>query len=239
MYLDQLILEVTRKCNLQCRHCLRGCAQNLFMSREVLVNALVGHDGISSLTLTGGEPSLAVPVIESIVELIQWRDVHFDWFYIVTNGKTRNGWRKFLADLDRLQELASEPSECCLTLSQDQFHRELHDVKACRRKFEDEWGEYRPYFKPNDRTTDIVEPLNEGRAKTEGVGWKEPELQEPWTLRDDYVEGTIYVSANGNVVSNCNMSYARIDEQARGNVLKASLRDIILSDCVREEQAVA
>jgi organic radical activating enzyme len=209
------------------------------MSREVLVNSLTGHDGISSLTLTGGEPSLAVPVIESIIELVQWRNVRFDWFYIVTNGKTRNGWRKFLSALDRLQELASEPSECVLTLSQDQFHRELHDVRACRRKFELEWGDYHSYFKPEERTNDIVDPINDGRAKLTGVGSKESELQEPWTLRDDFAEGTIYVAANGNVVSNCNMSYARIDAEAKGNVLKSPLSDIILSYSVTEQEAVA
>lgn len=34
--LYNLMLEVTRKCNLKCKHCMRGAAQHLNMSAEVL-----------------------------------------------------------------------------------------------------------------------------------------------------------------------------------------------------------
>jgi hypothetical protein len=211
------------------------------MSRQVLLNTVTSFDNIHCLTLTGGEPSLAVSVIEELCYLCQWRDVKFDYFYVVTNGKTRNGWRKFLAAMDKLHALAGEPSECTLTLSQDQFHRECHDTAAAQRKFWNEYADYPEYFRPDERKRDIPEPINEGRAMVNGIGWKEPTVLKPWLLNEeDYVDGTVYVAANGNVVSDCDMSFKRIDAESKGNVLTTCIADIIRSYSVKlEEEAVA
>ncbi len=57
IYVYNLVLEITRKCNAKCIHCLRGNAQNLTMSQEVIDAVFSKIDRVSSLTLTGGEPS--------------------------------------------------------------------------------------------------------------------------------------------------------------------------------------
>jgi MoaA/NifB/PqqE/SkfB family radical SAM enzyme len=40
MFIDNMIFEVTRRCNMRCRHCLRGKAEDLSMSKQTIQNAL-------------------------------------------------------------------------------------------------------------------------------------------------------------------------------------------------------
>jgi len=59
MNIDNLIIEITRKCNFTCDHCLRGEAQNKDIDHKV-IDALLDNniEYISNITFTGGEPSL-------------------------------------------------------------------------------------------------------------------------------------------------------------------------------------
>ena len=58
MELNNVVIEVTRNCQLWCAHCLRGDAQNITISKEILDDFLSQVDWIYTLTITGGEPSL-------------------------------------------------------------------------------------------------------------------------------------------------------------------------------------
>ena len=227
MYIDNLVLELTRQCNLKCQHCLRGGAQRLKMSREVMYNTLSHVSHIGCLTLTGGEPSLATDVMEELISFLKWHKVTLSYFYIVTNGKTRNGWKKFLGLCGELYEWADEKGSCSLSCSQDKYHREMHDINL--NKFREEWGYYLPYFQPEGHK-EVYNVLREGRSAS-GLGWKDPVQQKPWVIEDEselcIYEGMVYVAANGNVTSECDMSFSRIDKESKGNVLKAPLPEII------------
>ena len=50
-----LVLEVTRRCNMCCAHCLRGEAQNMDMQKETIDKLLDQTDSISMVTFSGGE----------------------------------------------------------------------------------------------------------------------------------------------------------------------------------------
>ena len=62
-----LMLEVTRKCNMQCAYCMRGESQNVSMDSDTVRNVFQNVSRIEQLTLTGGEPSLAPDVLLWIV----------------------------------------------------------------------------------------------------------------------------------------------------------------------------
>ena len=67
-----LAIEVTRKCNMHCAHCMRGDAQNADISEGKLSKFLSQVNFIGSLTITGGEPTLnvnanAIPVKLSFI----------------------------------------------------------------------------------------------------------------------------------------------------------------------------
>ena len=63
IYVNYLAIEVTRRCNMKCNHCLRGDAQNLDISTAVL-SGIAKHIHPASVIFTGGEPSLNVPAIK-------------------------------------------------------------------------------------------------------------------------------------------------------------------------------
>ena len=65
--LKHLLLEVTRQCNMACRHCMRGDAENLSMSDTIIDRIFRDTRKIGHLCLTGGEPSLAPRVIMEIL----------------------------------------------------------------------------------------------------------------------------------------------------------------------------
>ena len=60
MIVQNLSLELTRKCNLNCRHCMRGESQNLTMDDEVIERIFKDINGVYSLQFGGGETSLVV-----------------------------------------------------------------------------------------------------------------------------------------------------------------------------------
>lgn len=81
-----LMLEVTRKCNLKCKHCMRGDAQNIDMSDEILEKVFEQTEQVYHLSLTGGEPFLAPQVIEKMVDIIIEKKLHLWRCTTVDNG---------------------------------------------------------------------------------------------------------------------------------------------------------
>lgn len=238
MYIDNLILEVTRQCNLRCSHCLRGSAQRLKMSTDILTRACAGNY-ICTVTFTGGEPSLACDVIEEFINLVKWRGTTFSHFYVVTNAKTRNGFKRFLGLLDDLYGRADEQAACSLVVSQDQYHQNEHKINLW--KLRGKYDEYPPYFYADQRKDRLYNLVNEGRAHENQLSGCDPEQQRPWQCRESdgelqVMEENLYIAANGNVVSNCDMSFKRIDQESKGNVLQTPLEDIVRSYCVMEQE---
>ena len=90
MNVDNLIIEVTRRCNLSCEHCLRGKAQNLDIKKGTIENFLVNSnvEYISSVTFTGGEPTLNIQAINDFIDICQVNNIDVGSFYIVVNGVT-------------------------------------------------------------------------------------------------------------------------------------------------------
>lgn len=84
--LDTLIIEVTRKCNMQCDHCLRGEAQRSNIDHSYITSLLENVSYISSLTFSGGEPSLNVKAIQFTLQELVRLNIPVNNFYIVTNG---------------------------------------------------------------------------------------------------------------------------------------------------------
>lgn len=83
-----LILEITRRCNMKCPHCLRGDAENMDMSEDIVKNLFAGIESVSTLTFSGGEPSLAVHVMRRALDVCRNNGINVRQVYIVTNGLT-------------------------------------------------------------------------------------------------------------------------------------------------------
>ena len=86
MNIENLDLEITRRCTLNCEHCFRGDPQNINMSIESLVNIFSSVNKIETLLITGGEPFIAVNELEKMIELIVNNNVKIREIRIVSNG---------------------------------------------------------------------------------------------------------------------------------------------------------
>lgn len=82
----KLEIEITRRCNLKCEHCMRGEAQNIDMSYSTIDNILDQICAIDKLNVTGGEPFVAKDKIIYLYEQIMKRKIIVLETQIVTNG---------------------------------------------------------------------------------------------------------------------------------------------------------
>lgn len=126
----ELFLELTRRCNMKCSHCLRGEAQGKDMPELTLWWALrkLGHYG--SLGVGGGEPLMSDKHMAKLKHaLLQNTEVlhNLDSLYLVTNGKVAYKSDKVLTSLKYMSEWGITID---IQVSTDQFH----DDDAMRNK---------------------------------------------------------------------------------------------------------
>lgn len=71
---------------MSCVHCLRGDAENLDMTDEILQAVLKPISNITTISFTGGEPSLNIPFIEQALQSIKEKKIPIYSCFIATNG---------------------------------------------------------------------------------------------------------------------------------------------------------
>jgi len=135
MNIDNLIIEVTRKCNFTCDHCLRGEAQNKDIDYKV-IDALLDNNNIeyiSSITFTGGEPSLNCNAINYFIDKCIKNNISIGSFYIATNGGASSGSLEFLQVLIKLFCFCSDNEISNCEISQSDYHCYSQDQDAIQR----------------------------------------------------------------------------------------------------------
>ena len=226
MHINELVLEITRRCNIQCLHCLRGKAQAKDMDNLTMQKALEGITSIGTITFTGGEPTLAVDRIRYFIEYLHTTDIYLGSFYVVTNGKIAS--RSLHKALLELSYLCHNMGIGGLVMSQDNFHKELgYNQYPALDLYED-----LEFFQPEARKGKIEYPINEGWAFENGLGKRSADVndiligvQEDGSL--DCSEGTVYINALGDVIPSCDLSYHSHALEKIGNVHDKPLVDIL------------
>lgn len=84
--ISNLGLIVTNKCNLDCKHCLRGCKNNQDMTKEVIEATLDQITGIGNLCLCGGEVTLSLDTIKYIFDYFIKNKIIIDRVNTTING---------------------------------------------------------------------------------------------------------------------------------------------------------
>lgn len=227
-----VVLEITRECNMNCKHCLRGCAEHLNMSKQIIDKVLKQFSGIRTLTLTGGEPSLVPHLIKYIVDRIIELNIDLGCLYIVTNGKVYS--KQMVNAMRKAYEYSYEPELCGLCVSVDEYHDGSHI--ANRYKYMDE-----PFYQRDKEQKDLSRYLiNEGNAYYNGIGRRNLNIStsidsEYVTIEDNVItveDDLIYINALGDVLLNCDVSYENQGTYAIGNVNDSSLSDILLAHII-------
>lgn len=85
-YIQNLALNITDNCNLECSHCLRGERCNNKMSDEVIEATLGQIIGAGNIAINGGEPTLALDRIEKIINYIIDNNLHVEELTTTING---------------------------------------------------------------------------------------------------------------------------------------------------------
>ena len=219
------VLEVTRRCNMACPHCMRGEAENCDITPEIIDAALEGVTNIDSIVFTGGEPTLNIPAIEYTLQAVKARGIYVGSFYIVTNGKVIT--EEFLNACIRWYAYCySCDSECCkelsgVAISKDVFHEDIPEENE---------GLLRAlsFFDGESKKTDWSKAYlyNKGRAKNLTSFKKRPD---GWTdsidverTDDGYVvsEGALTITANGEVMPFCDYSFEEVKDVSIGTVFE-------------------
>lgn len=244
-----VVIEVTRRCNMCCAHCLRGDAENVDIQEKYIdafLDSFANAGYISSLTFTGGEISLNIPAIRYTLNAVRERNISVGSFYMVTNGKA----------VDKMVELALASLEwwnycddkddysCGLCISSDDFHEEIPRESASILSG--------LRYNRNDKVTDFRKQylINEGRAKTINANQilkREPIVSE---LVIEYerdckpgneaginiTDGELYLNAIGDVVVGCDWSYESQKKYRIGNVMDEKWLENIRSSklCIEE-----
>lgn len=134
IYIRNLSIEVTRRCNMACSHCMRGNAMALDISHASIRNVLCRVRGVHSINITGGEPSLNVKAMRYLLSCLKRRGIPVDRFYIVTNGSLSSISPDFIETCCALYDYQTEKVEDIgrhmLELSDDRFHNNAEREKV-------------------------------------------------------------------------------------------------------------
>lgn len=216
---NELCLEITRKCNMKCAHCLRGEAENINMTMKTIEPLLSRTMQINTLAFTGGEPTLNIPLMKKVLDYCKIHTIPVLNIYIVTNGKIVSD--NFLRTLIDWYTYCIEsndgytPDVSGLSLSQDMYHDDIpaeniNKLKTFAFFSPDHYRDFNEYF-----------VLNRGRGKNIANNHSKDIITELAVLPND--DGTIqiddvtYVSAKGDILADCDLSYDIMPDYALGN----------------------
>lgn len=226
---DSLCIEVTRRCNMHCAHCLRGEACNVDIDSSYIERFMDHVHNITSLTFTGGEPSLNVKAMEDTLRICKEKQIPVGSFYVVTNGKkVTNRFMKALMDW-AIYCLENDPDAleyCGVCVSKDMFHEKVNDQNVLKLKTlsffnEDKTADFRDYSL-----------INLGRAKNLHIPGVQHRIKNRYPIsvevEDSFgidendqnfrIESTVTLTATGAIMPDCDYAYEEEDDLSVGNV---------------------
>lgn len=259
MVIDSLVIEVTRRCNMACEHCLRGCSQNVDMPFETIDRIFEGVQEVYYLTFSGGEPFLNIDVIEYTLKYVKEHCIPIHSVFVVTNGKhfeeryisVMNEWIMYVAsqnvDLDM-------KLECCdklwdaeelfnysgIAVSRDPYHEPIPMENYLRYKM------LSYYSDTKERESYGNGLILEGSAYENGLCGHERNGDEfdfyDWDVEDfetgeDKTVNMVYVSCLGEVLADCDRSYEHMEEESIGNINEHSLLELFRNYALEEQVA--
>lgn len=197
--IDNLVIEATRKCNMVCEHCLRGKAENIDMKKAIQEKFLNHVKSISSVTFTGGEPSLYPQAINDFIDICTEKNIYVGNFYIATNAKQANN--EFILALVKLYLFCDDNEISQVEISNDEFHQ--NNKETVRRLQALKFVDFRY------QTTSKYSPsyINEGLYK-ENYNCGRDVKFENFSINGDRIEeGIILLNCKGFLIAGCDWSY--------------------------------
>lgn len=252
----KLEIELTRKCNRQCAHCLRGQAQDKTISKKIIDKIFDDVGDCLAVYVCGGEAMMELDTLRYLVDKIarNWNTIQLE---ITTNGSILD--ESIVKALEQFCQMPPKKLDnnrkAQLTISKDEFHISGEWQKA--------WDFYKPLFDEANRRLGCSDdeklilktwsPVDKEETKKKkgkpvllyagnaielakgnnkyriGKNLKVPSYNNHrLKIIDNIVYCTEMITVNGDVVVACeDDSYAAYDACAVGNILNEPLSDII------------
>jgi len=205
--ISDIVIEVTRRCNMNCCHCMRGEPQNIDMDLNHVRAFFKQIDMIGCLTLSGGEPSLVPHILTSIIDIAKEEEVEIDSFYIATNAKVVTD--EFIIAIIKWWLFCGDNEISGVAISSDIYHenidedniKKLEALRFVKKRNEDyhyNHGQgliYEGRAAENFAASHIIEP--------EEVDYEED---------CDQIHNTLSFDCLGNLHTCCDLSYDTMDE---------------------------
>lgn len=245
---DGLGIELTRRCNKACAHCMRGAAQNLTMPNETINKIVSNVADVQGIALFGGESLLDIDRVEYLIQKIlssNWTTKNIE---VTTNGTICD---KRIIDAFEAFCCGYNGRNAYIFISDDRFHNpdEYNSAFAFYKPLVDEAnqrirqicedsemhvtlssvhkGRGIEYILYSGNAEDLIDGRNEQyRLEEESVRYTNT-----WKHRikilGDTIPCCIEFLANGNVILHEELSYDAMDRNSLGNIMTDSLTDII------------
>jgi organic radical activating enzyme len=215
----EVIFEITRNCNMMCPHCIRGDSQRIRIKKDYINAVLSQLDCIGTITFSGGEPALAIDLMDFTREACQNYHVDVQNFWMATNGTVAS--KKFFDSITNWVNYCSCNDISGLRVSIDNYHDEIHT----RYEFEEfvEYSGLQLYLELQGAPEEQY-LIGEGRAYYNYATSRT--VQHGIHLSGEYIEGSIYVNAKGYILSTCDISYNTSDEKGSEFVICHCTDDI-------------
>jgi organic radical activating enzyme len=229
---SNVIIEITRKCNMQCPHCLRGGTQNKSLEDWEIYRGLrlLDFHGLLiednwNLTITGGEPLLHPAGIAAVNETCRQLHTWPHSVYIATNGSVASN-----AALDALERFSwayeDEEELFTLSVSNDAYH-DLHRSWRLQNRVSDtNLEKYVKRMWPREGHKSNL--ILQGRAEKNADKFAE-QIWHPFNLNpspkggicawhnttdDDQAEVELYLNCDKQLVIGCDWSYVEQKKHA-------------------------
>jgi hypothetical protein len=176
-------IELTRRCNSRCAHCLRGKAQARDISLEHLETFFQKTEMIECLTLTGGEVSLVPKLINATLDLAQKHNTKITHCGIVTNGL-------YVSDafIEATRRWVNQGS-FTLSISWDPYHKPVTQKN---------WDRLNSVCTPTPRSNFGIQPS--GRATNLDAPFLPKCIDKPYWLLNGWIMQPTYLNALGEFV---------------------------------------
>lgn len=239
---NELIFEITRKCNMSCPHCMRGDAENKSITKEVIDKALDQVGMILNLVLTGGEPFLEPEMIDYLFTGIIKRKIPLLKVLCMTNGKILN--KEIAHSFNKIgnyiyQNCPDQSNKKAvrtlvqITISNDKYHDKVDftEITTFYRKYlNDHCIILKEKAKANERVWNM--------GKAEGLPEKKKYAVTPYRveLNEEYelISTSIQIGHDGKVLIGEDSSYQQQDTYNYGNIFDSSIYRLLLKGAFNE-----
>lgn len=244
--LKGLGIEITRKCNKTCSHCMKGDSQNISLSKEIVDKLFSDIQDCNEFMFLGGEPLLELDTIEYIVDKVIENNWNVSTIQLTTNGTVMDErichiYKKFCESGDYKFAL--------LRISNDTFHdfnsseRAIDFYRPIINNINKEIGReaitLRTVFENKSDNYDYilysgkaVNYINKHKNQFVPLGTMRVKCPDLFDHRIKIVNNEVFcrlrIAANGNIGFDEERSFELDDKMSFGNIMDSDVNSLII-----------